>query len=801
MAYEHAGARAKRPFFSLRFRLICLVALAVLPFLGLTFYSAVEQRRVAGLEAQETALRLARIASTRQGQMILGTRQLLTGLAQLREVREPNGSACKTLFGDLLKAYPLYSNLGAIDLAGRLYCSALPITDPVDLSDRSYFQRAIKTAAFAIGDYQIGRVTKVATLNFGYPIQNSAGSVQGVVYAAVSLNWLNQVVKDADLPEGSTLSVTDENGTILIRYPDPENWMGRSIPESAISRAAKSFRTGVAEASEPDGIPRLVGFTPLVGNRGGGDVYLSIGIPKRVAYADADQMLISKLIWLAVIAAIAFAAAWIGGDLFVLRQVNTLTSSAKQLGKGNLASRVGPPYAHGDLGELAQTFDEMAASLQENASLLQYQASHDTLTGLPNRNFFLDHLHAEILSAHARNEPSALLLMDLDQFKEINNTIGHNNGDLLIKSATERLKGALGNSGIIARMGGDEFAVLLTTADRDAAVAAAKNILAAFERPFVLDDLPITNEISIGIAVYPDHGEFLVRRAEVAMYLAKEEKTGYAVYAPEKDKYSPERLTLLTDLRHAIEQDQLFLAYQPKIDVRTGAVTGVEALVRWQHPRLGLVPPDEFIGLAERTGLMQPLTHWVLNEALRQCHAWLREGIELSIAVNVSARNLEPALPERISALLQNYGLAAQSLQIEITEGTIMKDPVHAKEILSRLSAIGIKLAIDDFGTGYSSLSYLSRLPVNQIKIDRSFVMNLSADPNAAVIVHSTIDLGHQLGLEVIAEGVESEEILNRLRALGCDSAQGYCISRPLKAPELQTWLAGTALNERHVGT
>ncbi|HEY7444982.1 MAG TPA: EAL domain-containing protein [Vicinamibacterales bacterium] len=221
------------------------------------------------------------------------------------------------------------------------------------------------------------------------------------------------------------------------------------------------------------------------------------------------------------------------------------------------------------------------------------------------------------------------------------------------------------------------------------------------------------------------------------------------------------------------------------------------ALVRWQHPRLGLVPPDQFIGLAERTGLIKSLTKWVLNEALLQCHSWRQNGIDLSVAVNVSARNLEPALTEQISALLRTYSLAPKAVQIEITEGSIMRDPAHAMEILNRLSELGIKIAIDDFGTGYSSLSYLSHLPVNQLKIDRSFVMNLAADENVAVIVRSTIDLGHQLGLEVIAEGVENEAILTRLGALGCDCAQGYYISRPLKASELTMWLANLRTNEK----
>lgn len=780
----------RRLFSSLRARLILLVALAVVPVLGLTVYTAIKHRQVASVEVQETALRLARLASTRQGQMILGTRQLLTGLAQLREVREADGNACSALFAELLKAYPLYSNLGAIDRDGQLYCSGLPLTDPVSLADRAYFQRALRSSDFAIGDYQIGRVTKAATINFGYPIRNAKDQIQGVVYAAVSLNWLNHVVRDADLPEGSTFSVTDKGGTILIRYPEPEKWVGKSIPEPILIKTASSFGTGVAEASEPDGIPRLVGFTPLLGNKEAGDVYVSIGIPKQVAYAAADQMLAWNLSWLAIIAVIAFAAAWFGGDLFILRQVNVLVGAAREVEKGNLTTRVGPPYGQGELSKLGQTFDEMADALQKNAALLQYRASHDALTGLPNRNFFMEHLKEKILSAQAGNERFAIVLMDLDHFKEINDTIGHNNGDRLIKSASERLKDSVSKSGIIARLGGDEFAVFLSKTEREGAVLLAKNILKAFEKPFILNDLAVTSEASLGIALYPDHGDFPIRRAEVAMYVAKEEKTGYAIYAPERDRYNPERLTLLTDLRQAIEENQLYLTYQPKIDIQTRTVNGVEALVRWRHPRLGVVPPDQFIGLAERTGLIKPLTTWVFNEALRQCRAWRQNGIELSVAVNISARNLEPALPGQVAAMLQTYNLTPPSLEIELTEGTIMKDPLHAKEILRRLSDIGIKIAIDDFGTGYSSLSYLSKLPVDQIKIDRSFVIDMAADEDAAVIVRSTVDLGHQLGLEVIAEGVENEDILSRLGALGCDSAQGYYFSRPLRAPELAKWLA-----------
>lgn len=780
------------PFSSLRARLLLLVAIAVVPILGLTLYSAVEQRQLAGLAVQETAVRLARLASSQQGQLILGTRQLLTGLAQLREVRQVDAAKCSELFGNLQKSYPLYSNLGAVDSAGEVYCSARPMTGSVNVADRPYFVRAMQSADFAIGDYQIGRITFTATLALAYPIFDDKQKVHGLVFAALNLDWLNQIIKQAELPPGSVFSVTDKYGTILVRHPEPEKWVGKSTTESSLNAMARGIGTGVAEASEPDGIPRLVGFTPLLGRKDAGDVYVSIGIPKRAAFAEADRTLAHNLTWLAIIAVIAFGAAWFGGDLFILRQVNALVVMARQLEGGNLTKRVGPPYGKGELGKLAKTFDEMAASLQKNATQLQYQATHDTLTGLANRNFFKEQLESNISMAQENRGSLALLLMDLDGFKEINDTIGHHNGDRLLSEVTQRLKHTVDKSGFVARLGGDEFSVVLLAADIENATDYARKIIRTFEDPFVLDELPIAVELSLGIALYPDHGEdagLLMRRAEVAMYLAKEGKTGYELYVPEKDQYSPERLALLAELRLAIEQNQLFLLYQPKIDVRTRTVRGVEALVRWQHPRLGMVPPDQFISLAERTGLMKPLTFWVLNEALRQCIAWHRCGLKLPAAVNVSSRNLEANFPDQIAAMLQLYNLTSDWLELEITEGTIMKDPVHAKKILTRLGENGIKISIDDFGTGYSSLAYLSGLPVDQIKIDKSFVMNMTTDENAAAIVRSTIDLGHELGLNVVAEGVENQETLEKLALLGCDSAQGYHISRPISAPDLTQWL------------
>ncbi|HZD41384.1 MAG TPA: GGDEF domain-containing phosphodiesterase, partial [Terriglobales bacterium] len=314
------------------------------------------------------------------------------------------------------------------------------------------------------------------------------------------------------------------------------------------------------------------------------------------------------------------------------------------------------------------------------------------------------------------------------------------------------------------------------------------------EEPFILGELPIEIEISVGIALYSKPGEnadHLIRQAEIAMYQAKEERSGYCVYLAEKDQSRAEHVTLLADLRRAIERNELYLHYQPQVDLSTRTISGAEALLRWDHPKLGTISPDRFIGLAEDTGLIKPLTYWVLREAIRQCGEWRRNGLDFTVAVNISSRNLEADFPERIMAVLQSCKLPARNLELEITERTIMKDPIHTQEVFNRLKEFGIRISLDDFGTGYSSLSYLSKLPVNQIKIDKSFVIHMVTDENAAAIVRSTIELGHQLGLKVIAEGVESRDVLERLEALDCDALQGYFISRPVSGRELARWVRG----------
>jgi diguanylate cyclase (GGDEF)-like protein len=435
---------------------------------------------------------------------------------------------------------------------------------------------------------------------------------------------------------------------------------------------------------------------------------------------------------------------------------------------------------------------QMRLEHRQIQEMVQHMAYYDTLTQLPNRNMLYDRL-LNAIRTNAEGRPMALLLLDLNHFKEINDTLGHYRGDFLLQEVGARLRSVLFEPDVIARLGGDEFAILLPRlAAPDHVNQVAQKIHQTLEAPFMVEGLPVAVEASIGIAMYPDHGGdpySLMQRADVAMYVAKQTGVGYAVYAPAQDQHSPRRLALMGELRQAIEQSQLFLQYQPQVDMKTKRVIGVEALVRWRHPEHGLIPPNEFILPAERTGLIKPLTLWVFNTAQSQCQAWHRKGIELPVSINLSVRNLlDPQFPDLIAKLLQPCGGRTDRLELEITESAIMADPTHALEAMNRLKGLGLRFTLDDFGTGYSSLSYLSKLPVDTIKIDKSFVMNI-ARASDEVIVRSTIDLAHNLGRKVVAEGVENQEIWDRLVVLGCDAAQGYLVSRPLDADRLERWL------------
>jgi len=420
----------------------------------------------------------------------------------------------------------------------------------------------------------------------------------------------------------------------------------------------------------------------------------------------------------------------------------------------------------------------------------EHQSVHDALTGLPNRVLFRDRVEQAIEARQRSGQGCSVMLMDLDHFKEINDTLGHHQGDRLLHEVATRLRGMLRSSDTVARLGGDEFGVLLHGVSEPLqAGIVADGLLERLREPFEVDATTFQVGASIGIACHPAHGgdvETLVQRADIAMYVAKGGSSGHALFEPTQDHHSPRRLALAAELRGAIERSELVLAYQPKADLRTGRIVGVEALARWEHPQLGRLEPSEFVPIAEQTGLIISLTSAVLDAALERLAAWHALGHELSVAVNLSARSfLDAGLADEISALLAERGVPPECLGLEITESMLMHDPVRARTTLERLAEIGVGISVDDFGTGYSSLAHLKRLPVDTLKIDKSFVLDMAEDGADEAIVRSMIELAHNLGMRVVAEGVESAATWMRLAAMGCDLAQGFHLSRPVPASGL----------------
>jgi diguanylate cyclase (GGDEF)-like protein len=475
-----------------------------------------------------------------------------------------------------------------------------------------------------------------------------------------------------------------------------------------------------------------------------------------------------------------------------------LLSTKGVVGTLQVGQRLGETGTFGDadrqLLQMVAVHLEIALRSGDLLEELRYEATHDSLTGLPNRALFQERVTTAV-TGHRGRGAFAVLLLDLDGFKDVNDTLGHRAGDMLLRDVAHRLVRAVPAALTAARLGGDEFALLVQVGEDPAEVeAVAAEVQRSLREPMVIDALELEVRASIGVARFPEHGTdgaLLLRRADIAMYAAKEARLPVLVYEPEIDRSSPRRLAMISELRAAIESGQLVCHYQPKVALDGRTVLGVEALVRWSHPRLGLVAPDDFVPIAERTGLIVPMTAFVLESALRDCARWRAEGRDLGVAVNVSPRGLlAPHFVAEVASLLEQTGVPACALTLEITESSIMSDPVTALAVLAELHQVGVQLSIDDFGTGYSSLAYLQRLPVHEVKIDKSFVLDLATDDSNVAIVRAIVDLAHNLGLRVVAEGVEDQRSLVILRQLGCHAVQGYLVSRPLPAGILESWLS-----------
>lgn len=917
-------------FFSgVRARLMLLVLLAVLPAVGLTLYLSHQSGEFAARHTLEDAMRLVRLASTDYERLVESTHHLLGALARLPDVRRHNTGACSALLAEIKPGYPHYANLGAIRPDGRVFCSATPMTRAVNASDRAYFRRAVETRDFAAGDYQIGRITGKPVVVFAHPAHDPAGRLQAVAFAAFDLTWLNRLAAGMQLPTGTTLTILDSQGTVLNRWPDPEKWIGKSMADLPLKRAIlTSQEAGTLEAAGHDGVPRLYAFAPLWATSPDRRAYLSVGIPHAAAYAEVDRIVARTLGGLAFVAVLVLAAAWYGGDVFLLRRINALVTAARRLARGEHAhTGIG---GDGEIGLLARAFDDMADAIAarekeirhadkalreseerfrslvettsdwiwevdargvytytspkvgellgyapeevlgktpfdlmppeeaervgrafgkiaaaqrpferlENTNLhkdgrrvvletsgvplfdregrfagyrgmdrdvtervrteerLRYLAYHDELTGLPNRALLLDRVKQAVIEARRHGRQVAVICLDIDRFKFVNEAHGHVTGDAVLKAAADRLSACVRPGDTVARLGGDEFAVALSDiAHVDDIGRIVQKIMHCADEPLATGDNRLFVTLSIGITLFPldgDDPETLLKNAAVAMHQAKQQGgNGHQYYSAQMAAEAAEHLALENSLRLALERREFVLHYQPQVSLYTGAVTGVEALIRWRHPKNGLISPAKFIPLAEETGLIVPIGDWVLATACAQMRTWREAGLPpLRVAVNLSAQHFkQPGLDESVRRILRETGADPRRLDVELTESTLAQNPETVLAVLHNLEQLGVQISVDDFGTGYSSLSYLKRFPVDVLKIDQSFVRGVVTDPDDAALVVAIISMAHALRIQTLAEGVETKEQLEFLRKHRCDAMQGYYFSKPLPAEDVAVLL------------
>jgi len=563
---------------------------------------------------------------------------------------------------------------------------------------------------------------------------------------------------------------------------------------AADTTALRALPDGSAEITLANG-PHLMRHVTLADGSSG---RLQVVLLRAVADAVAAYRPLQTTLAALTLAALALA---FFVSLVTARRVTTplrsLVRASERLGRGDYSQALDHTQREDEIGELARSFDRMRLNIASNEDAIRRLAYWDPLTGLPNRAQFRDRVQAALAAAATQGTPVAVVMLDLDRFKHVNDVLGYAFGDRLLKGVAGRLAvHDLGEGAVVARLSGDEFALLLPGSDAVQAMVVAEGVAEVFHLPLKLDDHTVDVAAGFGVACFPEHAgdvDTLINHAEVAMYAAKRKTRMAMVYDPATDAASALTLSLLTELRHALEHNELRLFLQPKIALngpRAGALVGAEALVRWQHPQRGMVPPMEFIPFAEQTGFVRRLTLWMLEATAREWPKLRALGLE-RVSVNLSTRDLlDQELPAKLQALLQRHPMPPQALCLEITESAIMDEPQRAEATLNTLSAAGFKLSIDDFGTGYSSLAYLKRLPVDELKIDKSFVMAMEKDEDDAKIVRSTIDLAHNLGLTVVAEGVENAAVMARLVALDCDEGQGYHMSRPLPASEMGAFAA-----------
>lgn len=962
----------------------------MIPAYALLGYSALELRDRAGDEALQDATQLTQTVAHEQNRVFRDAHEFSQILSRVPAIVDPTQHRlCGQFLAEAHKTMPRYGNFGVATPDGNIFCSAVKLTGPVNITDRSYFQRALESKRFAIGEYLIGRVTGKPSITVGYPLLDSQQKPLGVVFVAIDLAWLNDALRHTPIPAGSSVRVIDGNGTILAAHPAGQAPGSKLPANTELAQAVLKVRQREAEAPgiyswmSPDYanvVQQIIASTQ-------NPVFVWAELSRTPVQVEIGHRFNTYLLWIGIATLLVFILTWIGSNTLVINSIKAVADAAKRFANGDLSARVGLKRAPTEIAVLAETFDRMAEGVatreqriaqiseelartnrilrtlsgsnrtllraedeqtllgdmcrvavnvggfraawvgysqddtqksvkpmayagldaqffesldvswennkrgggvcgqairenrittanrmlhepgtepwweimerhdiasaialplqagtnvigvmaiyaaEENAftdkdfalldelaadlsfgittiraraeharteAALHHLALHDPGTGLPNQARLLQWLDKALRTARDALYPVALVTINLPRMREIGDILGQYNVNQCLTRIAAAVREVAGSNALVARSGRFTLSVAREKLDVTGAIALAERLTAAVRQPFELGSCSMEIESRLGIAVFPGHAtdpEGLVGRSSLAAQHAQATGRAHAVLDANPEEAALQRLTMLGELRKAIDHGELAVHYQPKVEAASGRIVGAEALVRWNHPARGMVPPGEFIQVAEHTGLIIPMTHEVLRIVGRQMHAWRQEhGLSIPVAVNLSAHNLLDAdLTDHINGLIGTWGLERRLLQIEITESTLMRDPVEAMNVLTAFSRSGMHMFIDDFGTGYSSLAYLASLPVHALKIDRSFVASMMKDAQHRAIVHSILSLAGSLDLKVVAEGVETPEQADMLRSLSCDELQGYLFSRPLPPDQFIAWALNNA--------
>lgn len=776
---------------SLRLRILLLVLVAtLLPVLMMLW--VLLQQRASTFENEHRQLQLRADAVAKDlDDKIAGTGQLLFGLGRVL-LSNRDQAACSEFLGGVLREHPQYTGILTIRPDGNLHCDSLQLRRQLQLRDRQYFQQALQSDSMVV-EPAVGRLTGKAVLQIAYPVRDAQHKLQFVLLASLDLNvYIDQVLHQQPYAHTS-FHLWNRDGSFALALPAAYQEI---VPPPAMLQSYMLAPTVPASAQLENSASAWAIARAALPRSRQADLRLSLTVPLKDLQAQAQAQF--KKAMLGLIASMAFVLVFAGliAEVALRRHTARIMRAISRMDTGRYDQPLGPPYPRGELGQVMIALDRMANSLQRqkqeitiHTQALERQARIDPLTHLANRHMLLERLSLAMAQAQRNARVTGVLILDLDRFKTVNDSLGHAQGDLLLQEVASRLSAVIREGDTVARLGGDEFVVVLSDmGSADDIELVAKKIITALAHPMQLGPQMLSITTSLGIALYPrdaDSATALLQYADTAMYRAKEAGgNACAFFSPDMRQTMLARLDIEAGLRRALEHGELRLVYQPLIDAQSGKIVSTEALLRWRSPARGEVPPVEFIPLAEETGLIVPIGNWVLNEACRQARAWQEAGLEgLAIAVNLSVRQFSaPGLEGVVAEALQRAQCPAELLHLEITESSIAAPMTQVEQTLAALSAIGVHVSIDDFGTGYSSLSRLKRLPVSTLKIDRSFVRDIEHDSSDQVLVEAIIELAHKLGLQTVAEGVETESQRAFLHARGCDLYQGYLFSRPCDA-------------------